>query len=58
MPVAVCQLCNGPIGMGEPVRAYDDGVAHYFKHTCAWHKEQEALFIKAVGIDMTTAVGS
>ncbi len=54
MPVAICQICNGPIGAGEPVRAYDDGLAHYFKTTCAWHKEQETAFLKACGIGIST----
>ena len=48
---AVCCVCNGPIGSGEPVTRYSDGaMAHRFRSTCRWHEEQEAKFLKDVGV--------
>lgn len=38
----VCVLCGGPIGMGEPVVIYENGLAHRFRTTCDWIKEEEA----------------
>lgn len=35
-----CGICHGPIGIGEPVVAYDDGLAHRFRSDCDWHIEQ------------------
>ena len=29
-----CKLCGGPIGAGEPVCTFDNGVIHRFKKTC------------------------
>lgn len=34
-----CCVCDGPINPGEPTVETDGGIAHRFKSTCEWHKE-------------------
>ncbi len=42
----ICQICQGPIQVGEPIVAYDDGVAHRFKTTCEWFKKRQEEALK------------
>ncbi len=56
-PVALCVLCEGPIYNGEPVVCYDNGLAHRFKTTCAYCREDIAEydrnFLTAMRVELT-----
>ena len=58
-PVAICVLCKGPIGQGEPVICYDDGLAHRFVKTCDDCREDIAEydrnFMNAMRIEVEDA---
>lgn len=45
-----CEICHGPIGYGEPVVGYGDGMAHKFTVTCDWHKDRTAEFERTCGV--------
>lgn len=53
-PVALCCLCAGPIGRGEPVVVVDGKLAHRFKITCDQCREDQATadkeFLEALKI--------
>lgn len=46
-PVALCCLCFGPIGSGEPVVVMDGKLAHRFKITCEQCREDQEREDKA-----------
>ena len=46
----MCVLCHGPIGAGEPVLVYPEGLAHRFRTTCEDVRELDAEFLKEVGV--------
>jgi hypothetical protein len=39
-----CEICRGPIGTGEPVVTYANGLAHRFRTTCDWFKQKIAEY--------------
>jgi hypothetical protein len=41
--VALCCLCSGPIGRGEPVVVLDGKLAHRFKITCEQCREDQEI---------------
>jgi hypothetical protein len=61
-PIAICAYCNGPIGHGEPIVAWQEvnqisGItsfhtAHRFRITCEHVREDEERFCKELGIEV------
>ena len=59
-PFLKCMICQGPIGIGEPVSMGLSGtqtfIAHRFVSDCEWHKDpanltkQDSAWLKELGV--------